>query len=235
MLKLELYFFVGCPGHEPLRDMVQNILTDLDIAAELQEIDVGAMNQALPPEFKGSPTLLIDGRDIEDRIDALDGLGCRLYQGQPLPQRWLVEAALLRALKPQKILFLCVQNSARSQLAEAIARHLAPPGVEVLSAGSQPAFVRPQAIQVLQEAGIATTGLFAKSVREIETGSVEAVITLCAEEVCPAFPGRVRRLHWGLADPAKAEPEETKLAAFRACRDELLQRLKVLLNTTIPG
>ena len=147
-----------------------------------------------------------------------------------MTEAWIKEAEEVAALKPKKILFMCVQNSARSPLAEAIARHLAPKGVTVLSAGSEPNAVRPQALQVLQEAGIAAEGLYSKSVDDIDPTGVEVVVTLCAEEVCPVFLGKALRLHWGLNDPAKVEPEEAKLDAFRAVRDELLKRFAVLFR-----
>ena len=143
----------------------------------------------------------------------------------------MLEAAILRALKPRHLLFLCVQNSARSQLAEGIARFLAPQGVTVSSAGSSPAFVRPQAIQVLKEIGIDISGHRSKAIEEIDAASVDAVVTLCAEEVCPVFPGDAVRLHWGLPDPAKAPGgEAARLEAFRATRDELFKRLKLLFD-----
>jgi len=143
----------------------------------------------------------------------------------------MLEAAILRALRPRHILFLCVQNSARSQLAEGVARFLAPPGVTVSSAGSSPAFVRPQAIQVLKEIGIDISGHRSKSIEEIAAASVDAVVTLCAEEVCPVFLGTAVRLHWGLPDPAKAPgDDEARLNAFRATRDELFRRLKLLFE-----
>ena len=127
--------------------------------------------------------------------------------------------------------FLCVQNSARSQLAEGVARFLAPPGVTVSSAGSSPAFVRPQAIQVLKEIGIDISGHRSKSIEEIDAASVDAVVTLCAEEVCPVFLGNAVRLHWSLPDPAKAPgDDDARLNAFRATRDELFRRLKLLFG-----
>jgi len=143
----------------------------------------------------------------------------------------MLEAAILRALAPRHLLFLCVQNSARSQLAEGIARFLAPAGVTVSSAGSSPAFVRPQAIRVLKEIGIDISGHRSKSVDQIDAASVEAVVTLCAEEVCPVFLGRAPQLHWGLPDPAKAPgDEEARLNAFRGVRDELFRRLKLMFE-----
>lgn len=96
----------------------------------------------------------------------------------------------------KRILFLCVANSARSQMAEGLARRLLGPRAEVMSAGSQPATVNPYAIEVMGEIGIDITGQRSKSVDEVDPSSVDLVVTLCAEEVCPILPGRVRRLRW---------------------------------------
>jgi protein-tyrosine-phosphatase len=147
-----------------------------------------------------------------------------------IAEDWKKDADLILGLNPKKILFICVQNSARSQLAEAVARHLAPAGVEIISAGSKPAFVRPEAIQVLYEAGINAKGLYSKSIDSINTTDVDVVITLCAEEVCPVYLGKAMRIHWGLADPAKVSPEDKKLEAFRQVRDELIKRLEYVFK-----
>ena len=148
-------------------------------------------------------------------------------------ETWKREAEEVAAMRPKKLLFMCVQNSARSQLAEAIGRHLASEDVEVISAGSQPAFVRPQAIQVLEEAGISTKGLVSQAVDDVDTTGVEVVVTLCADEVCPVYLGAAHRLHWGLPDPAKVEPEAAKLEEFRTVRDELMKRLTVMMRYTV--
>jgi len=139
--------------------------------------------------------------------------------------------AILRTLRPRHILFLCVANSARSQMAEGIACSLAPEGIRVSSAGSSPSSVRPQAIQVLMEIGIDISGHKSKGLDAVDASSVDAVITLCAEEACPVFLGKAMRLHWGLPDPAgEAGSEDRKLAAFRGVRDELRRRLELLFN-----
>ena len=143
---------------------------------------------------------------------------------------WQGEAEALRALRPRHILFLCVANSARSQMAEAVARHLAPPDVRISSAGSVPTSVRPEAIRVLEEIGIDASGQRSKGVDEI-TRDVDAVITLCAEEVCPVWLGATHRVRWGLPDPAAVEgDEEARLDAFRSVRDELVRRLRVVFG-----
>jgi protein-tyrosine-phosphatase len=141
---------------------------------------------------------------------------------------WEAEATLLREAAPRHILFLCVANSARSQLGEGIARSLAPRDVKISSAGSVPTSVRPQAIEVLREIGIDIDGQRSKGVGGVDR-PVDAVITLCAEEVCPVWLENATRLHWGLPDPAAVEGSDTEqLDAFRAVRDELMGRLRVL-------
>ena len=143
----------------------------------------------------------------------------------------MIEAAILRALRPRHILFLCVANSARSQMAEGIARSLAPRGVTVSSAGSEPSSVRPQAVQALREIGIDISAHRSKGMKTIDSSTVDAVITLCAEEVCPIFLGKAVRLHWGLPDPAgETRGEDRKLTAFRRVRDELRRRLELLFK-----
>lgn len=124
------------------------------------------------------------------------------------------------------ILFLCVANSARSQMAEGLARQLFGDGAQVRSAGSAPGGVNPLAIRALKEIGIDISGHRSKSVDDIDTRAVDVVITLCAEEVCPVFPGRVERLHWPLPDPAAAVgDDDTRLGRFREVRDEIRRRL----------
>jgi arsenate reductase len=142
-----------------------------------------------------------------------------------------MEAEELRRRAPRHILFLCVANSARSQMAEGIARSLAPPGVTVSSAGSQPSRVNPLAIRALDEIGIDIHGQRSKGVDSISPEGVDAVITLCAEEICPVFLGKARRVHWGLPDPAGAgRTEEEQLQAFRNVRDELRRRFAVVFG-----
>jgi arsenate reductase len=148
---------------------------------------------------------------------------------------WETEAAAIAALKPKHVLFLCVANSARSQLAEGLARSLAPAGVKISSAGSAPSTLNPLAVQVLAELGIDSSGQYSKSVNEIPPDDVDVVVTLCAEEVCPVFLGKALRVHWGLTDPAGVQGDEAaKLQSFRDVRDELQRRLTVDLGWSRP-
>ena len=129
----------------------------------------------------------------------------------------------------KRILFLCVTNSARSQMAEGLARAMLGLEVTVESAGSAPSQLNPLAVEAIAELGIDISGQSLKSVAEIDTAGLDLVVTLCAEEVCPVLPGKVRRLHWPVADPAREglSPEEAR-AAFRAARDQIRARIEIL-------
>jgi arsenate reductase len=198
----------------------------------VEQLEVTTPQQARAQGFAGSPTLRVDGRDIDPGGGAKGVLSCRVYPGGAgVPPRWQLEAAILRALSPQHILFLCVANSARSQMAEGIARSLAPSHVVISSAGSVPTQVRPQAVMALAEIGIHIASHRSKSVDDVDAASVQAVVTLCAEEVCPVFLGRAWRLHWGLDDPASVQGSaEQMLQAFRLVRDQLRERLGCLFD-----
>lgn len=127
----------------------------------------------------------------------------------------------------KRILFLCVANSARSQMAEGLARSMFGGRIRVESAGSRPLRVHPHAVRVMEEIGIDISGHRSKSVEEVDLASVDLVVTLCAEEVCPARAAEARRLHWPIPDPADPSlPRDQQLERFRDARDELRKRLE---------
>jgi arsenate reductase len=129
------------------------------------------------------------------------------------------------------VLFLCVANSARSQMAEALARHVFGAAVRAQSAGSEPSRVNPYALRALDELGVDTAGLNSKHISAIEPASVDMIITLCAEESCPLFLGDAPRRTWAMPDPDRKDPALTdheRLEHFRIARDAILGRLRVL-------
>lgn len=129
----------------------------------------------------------------------------------------------------QSILFLCVANSARSQMAEGLGRMIFGDRVPVMSAGSEPSQVNPYAIEVMREIGVDLSAHHSKSVQTIDPATVGTVIALCAEEVCPVFLGKARQLHWPIPDPASKDPSiprEEMLARFRAARDNIREKLE---------
>ena len=132
----------------------------------------------------------------------------------------------------KSVLFLCVANSARSQMAEGLMRHVCGDRARVQSAGSQPSAVHPLAIRVMDEVGIDISRHQSKSVESIDPRSVDTVITLCEDEVCPTFLFQAHRLHWLLSDPAgTGGDEEDRLRRFREVRDEIARRLEQLATS----
>jgi arsenate reductase (thioredoxin) len=132
----------------------------------------------------------------------------------------------------RRVLILCTGNSARSQMAEGLLRHLAGGRLDVCSAGTKPTQIRPEAVAVMQELGVDITGQRSKSVDEFRNHAFDYVITVCgkANESCPVFPAGTRRVHWPFADPAAAQGvEEERTKVFRKVRNEIQTRLKDFL------
>ena len=130
-----------------------------------------------------------------------------------------------------RILFLCVANSARSQIAEGIAREIFGKDHDIRSAGSEPSgSVHPHATKVLDEIGIDASSHSSKSVDNLEQefiDNLDYVITLCAEEACPAYITHAKKLHWINEDPANAAYSDFEsIQAFRKARENIYKLLK---------
>ena len=137
-----------------------------------------------------------------------------------------------------KVLFLCTENACRSQMAEGLVNHDLAGQVQVFSAGVRPSRVKPRAIQVMAELGIDISHHRSKSVDDLAGEQFDLVITVCdrANEQCPIFPGSVKKLHLGFADPGQATGSEDEImAAFRQVRDEMREKLMPLLKRAIEG
>lgn len=142
--------------------------------------------------------------------------------------------------QPLNVLFLCTHNSARSILAEAILNHIGRGRFKAYSAGSSPRDNQqpnPLGLQVLQNAGIATAGLYSKSWDEFgraDAPHMDLVITVCdnaAGEVCPYWPGQPATAHWGYPDPSAGDADDAhKLEAFRQTMLALKRRLELMVS-----
>jgi arsenate reductase (thioredoxin) len=131
-----------------------------------------------------------------------------------------------------RVLFLCTHNSARSQMAEGLLRHLTGDRFEAHSAGTEATHVRPLAIRAMDEIGVDISEQKSKTLERYLGEPFDYVITVCddANEACPFFPGAERRLHWSLPDPSAAEgTEEEQLEVFRSVRDALRDRVRAEL------
>ena len=136
----------------------------------------------------------------------------------------------------KRVLILCTGNSARSQMAEGLLRHLAGDRFDTESAGTVASFVRPKAIAVMAELGIDISSHRSKCLDEFLASAFDFVITVCdnANESCPVFPGRAKRIHWSFDDPADAKgTDEEIFAVFRRVRDEIGVRLRMFAENEI--
>lgn len=131
-----------------------------------------------------------------------------------------------------KVLFVCVHNSARSQMAEAWLNHLCPDLATATSAGLEPGTLNPLAVEAMREVGVDISGSPTKSVLDLfKVGhKYDRVISVCDQksaERCPLFPGLTVRLHWSFEDPSKAEgTQEQKLAKMREVRDAIRKAIE---------
>lgn len=179
---------------------------------------------------------------LDDAIVASLVLGyvARASGHAPIERHWHGDPRVLRRLmgvtsRParERVLFLCVRNSARSQMAEGLLRALAPDRYDVASAGIGAGALRPEAVEVMSEVGIDISRQRSKAAEEYAGEPFDLVVTTCdeAREVCPLFPGAKRMLHWNVADPVVAAGT-ARIAAFRAARDDLRARIEAEL---LPG
>lgn len=133
---------------------------------------------------------------------------------------------------PQRVIFVCTHNSARSQMAEGMLRAWGGDRYEVFSAGTEATRVRPEAIHVMNEIGIDISGQTSKTLEPFLGEAFSWLITVCdqAKEACPTIPGVAQQAHWSIDDPSAVEgDEETRAEAFRTARDVLRDRIHIFL------
>lgn len=127
-------------------------------------------------------------------------------------------------MSKKSVLILCTGNSARSQMAEGLLKHMCAGKYDVFSAGTEPSVVRPEAIKVLKELNLDISKYRSKSVDEFEGKEIDYVLTVCsnARRSCPRFPAKTNIVHKSFEDPAEVQgDEEIRLNAFRKARDEI--------------
>jgi protein-tyrosine-phosphatase len=176
-----------------------------------------------------------DGRDVYYSLD-LDLLrrsyfatGAALHPALSIGNSAHIDVAEVHP--PARVLFLCTHNSARSQMAEAILRHLGGERIAAFSAGSEPSQVHPAAIRAMAALHIDISQLQSKHLDTFANQSFDYIITVCdrVREVCPLFPNDPERIHWSLADPAVVEDEAARAQAFQQTAPQLAIRIRHLL------
>lgn len=175
-----------------------------------------------------------DGRDVYYSLDVLtlrerfQAAGAALH-----PALGAFAGSATSPLPRQRVLFVCTHNSARSQMAEGLLRHLSDGQLDVESAGSQPTQIHPDAIRTMDAYGIDIRRQQPKPLSALDGYAFDTVITVCdrAREVCPTFPGGARQLHWGFADPTPIQDADLRQRAFEQIAGALASRIGLFLSS----
>ena len=205
---------------------VGELVQSLGIAQNLVSYHLGHLRQHGLVRMHRSDA---DGRAIYYSLE-LAALQ-RLYQ--QIGSALHLQDSPLRELPPLSVVFLCRANSARSQMAEALLRHLGGESLQVASAGTQPKEVHPLAIEVMAERGITLDTQRSKRIDELETTSPDLVVTVCdiAREECAHWNRPTPSIHWSVSDPAaQTGSADERRQAFRQARSEIEQRVQSLLH-----
>ena len=168
--------------------------------------------------------------DLARCSELLIATGSALHPGLRLTQPAHAEPG---STPPARVLFVCTGNSARSPMAEALTKHLAPVAVEAFSAGSHPKSLHANAVRVMREYGIDLSGRRPRHLREFAQRRMDYVVSLCdlVRERCPQFPEDPERIHWSIADPARdGDGDAATYPAFQQTAAELATRVRFLLH-----
>ena len=180
-----------------------------------------------------------DGRDSYYTLDLgrcgelLTATGGALHPGLRLARPRLRGPNGPARRRRARVLFLCTGNSARSQIAEALAQHLSAGAIVARSAGSHPKPLHPNAVRVMRERGVDLEGRRSKHLSEFSSQRFDVVVSLCdrVREVCPEFPGHPDTIHWSIPDPAReADSDEETYPAFERTADLLATRIPYLVS-----
>jgi ArsR family transcriptional regulator, arsenate/arsenite/antimonite-responsive transcriptional repressor / arsenate reductase (thioredoxin) len=175
-----------------------------------------------------------DGRDVYYSLD-IERLGVLFLEAGESIHPGVVrnpEASDHADIDPVRVLFLCTHNSARSQMAEGLLRHLSRGWTEAYSAGTHPGSVHPLAVQALAERQIDIRGQRSKEMQEFVGQQFDYIITVCdrVREECPVFPGDPEQVHWSFSDPAEVDgSDEARRQAFADVARDLNTRINYLL------
>ena len=232
-MQIRILIFDGCTHAAEAVERVRKVAQSEGVREPVQVVEVPDEAAAKSERFLGSPSVQIDGLDIDlNRRGDPYCHGCRVYRSADgasgVPPEEMIRAAIRRAREPkQKALFLCTGNSCRSQMAEGWARHLRGDVLDAHSAGIETHGLNPLAVKVMAEAGVDISGHRSKHLHDVMDVDFDYVVTVCdhAHESCPLFPGKAKIVHQRFDDPPRlakdAKTQEGTLAHYRRVRDEI--------------
>ena len=248
-MKIRLLTFDGCPSGPEAHRVLQEVLDEEGLSVAIERVEIVDIETARLERFLGSPSIQIDGLDIEESRRAEHAChGCRLYREESVatgvPPKELLRSALRRASGPKaRVLFLCTGNSCRSQMAEGWARAIKGDVIEAYSAGIETHGLNPNAVKVMAEVGVDISRQTSKTTDAVRDVPFDYVVTVCghANETCPAWLGsKAKVVHVGFDDPPvlakSAKTEEETLNHYRRVRDEIAAFVRMLPgNLTAPS
>lgn len=176
-----------------------------------------------------------DGRDVYYSLDLNRLRQMYLEAGVALHPAMGMNLPMIDVsqLQHRRVLFVCTHNSARSQMAEGLLRHLSQGYLDVLSAGSHPTTIHPDAVRAMDRLGIDIRQQHSRPLSAVEGQSFDYVITVCdkAREICPTFPGAEMPMHWSFPDPVAIQDDEERAALFDQTARRLKSRIEFFLST----
>ena len=203
-MRLELLYTPGCPNLPKARVLLRETLQSLGLDLSPREIEVSDPGQAQAEAFPGSPTIRIDGLDIEPESAPTVGSGFRIYEtGTGAPDGQLLKFKIAQAAGQRTVLFICTGNAVRSQMAEALVNHFLKGRWAAFSAGFLPVGINPLVVKVLKEIRIDAARQPTKHLDLFNGLTFDRVITLCsdADRMCTFYPAYGNRVHLPYTDP----------------------------------
>jgi arsenate reductase len=191
MMELELLYAKGCPSFREARKFVHDTVKSLGLRITLKKIEIKNESDLKRYSFPGSPTIRINGKDVEPDTAQASGLACRVYSnGGNLPDRDVLKCTIAKAAGFKTVLFVCTGNAVRSQIAEAVVNHFMNGTWVASSAGIMPLAINPDVIKVMKEIGIDMSGQRAKHIDVFRNCHFDRVITLCSDvdNACLNYP-----------------------------------------------
>ena len=203
-MRLELLYTPGCANLQKVRDLLREILQSLGLDLNPSEMEISGPAKFGKEAFPGSPTIRIDGQDLEPESARPVGSGCRIYKtGAGEPEGQLLKFKIAQAAGLKTVLFICTGNAVRSQMAEALVNHLLQGRWAAFSAGFLPAGISPLVVTALKEIGIDAARQPTKHLDLFNGLTFDRVITLCsdADRMCTFYPAYGNRVHLPYTDP----------------------------------
>lgn len=230
-MEIELLYTKDCANYKSTKRLIQDTLEELKVKHTLKETEIRTIEEAEKHSFGGSPTVRINGKDIEpeNRGEAA-GLMCRIYaNGTGMPDAEVLRFKIAQASGLKTVLFVCTGNSIRSQMAEALVNNLFDRQWAAFSAGILSTGVNPNAIKVMKEINIDISDKRAKHIDIFNNCTFDKVITLCsdADRICLVYPVATEKELMVFHDPlASFGFGVGSIVSFRNLRDKI--KLKLL-------